>query len=475
LPLEVFQPRWCPEHAAAVLDGGEVCAASPLARKAGVQLRMRRGGVLALAPDTLLYTRAPEREAALRERIAMAMLQFTPCVSLALETSVLLEVSGSLRLFGGIRALCRRIRQTAQGLGCSVILSCTPTAHGAWLLARAGRRRTSRVARLKTWLNALPIGVLPESQSHHAWLDGLGCHTLGALRGLPRPGLRRRGGSAMLTTLDQAYGERPALFDWLQAPPTFHARCELPDRMTHAEHALAAADGLLIQMLGWLQAHQHAVTQYTVVLEHERGRQALAPTMLEITLAEPTWEHAHLIRLLREQLSKLVLTAPIIAVGLAVTHVQPRARHSDSLFPEPGGTPQDHARLLELLSARLGSDHVLRAQLQPDHRPEYANQWTCATTRAERTSSPPSGQRPAWLLETPLSLTMRGHAPYYGTPLRLMSMPERIESGWWDGGIVMRDYYIAMDAHHAYYWIYRERRSSHDDAPARWYLHGLFG
>ncbi|TMS56577.1 DNA polymerase Y family protein [Imbroritus primus] len=484
LPLEVFRPRWCPELPVAVLDGGQVCVASASAHQAGVQPHMRRGGVLAVAPRTLLYTRAPEQEEALRERVAMALLQFTPCVATALDEAVLLEVSGSLRLFGGMRALCRLVRQTAQQLGCSTVLSCAPTAHGAWLLARGGHgtRRTVRLTRLHARLDTLPTGVLPEAGPEQAWLAGLGCRTLGALRRLPRAGLRRRCGPAMLDALDRAYGDTPALLDWLEAPPTFHARAELPDRMTHAEHAQHAADGLLAQMLGWLQVHQYAVTHYTLYLEHERGRQAIAPTALEIALAEPTWQHAHLTRLLRERLAKLVLTAPILAVGLSVTQVQARAPLSETLFPEPGGTAQDHARLLELLAARLGPEHVLRARPQADHRPERANHWEPATLAVPRSARPashpttaPPLPRPAWLLDAPIPLAVHGHAPHYGTPLRLMSPPERIESGWWDGDTVMRDYYVAMDDGHACYWIYRERRSSQDHAPARWYLHGLFG
>lgn len=460
-----------------MLDGGQVCRASVSARQAGVQLHMRRGGVLAVAPHTQLYTRATEQEARLRERVAIALLQFTPCVSLALEDAVLLEVSASLRLFGGLRTLCRRIRDTGHLLGCSTILSCAPTAHGAWLLTQCGNRRTVRMTRLHHWLDALPCWTLPAAQTHQAWLDGLGCRTLGDLRRLPRAGLRRRSSNAILTTLDQAYGAAPALCEWIQAPPTFDARTELPDRMHHAEHALHAADGLLVQMLGWLQAHQWAVTHYTLALEHERGRHAIAPTVLDIALAEPAWEHRHLTRLLREKLGTLKLDAPIVAVRLSVTQVQARTVQSDSLFPEPGGSAQDHARLLELLVARLGAAHVLRAQPAADHRPEQANQWTLATAQPTRTTSTPPHAlaRPAWLLETPLPLTLRGHAPHYGTPLRLMSLPERIESGWWDGAIVLRDYYVAMDAHHACYWIYRERRSSDDHAAVRWYLHGLFG
>ena len=70
----------------------------------------------------------------------------------------------------------------------------------------------------------------------------------------------------------------------------------------------------------------------------------------------------------------------------------------------------------------------------------------------------------------PVALLLRGHHPFYGSPLRLISGPERIESGWWDGALVLRDYFVAEGEEGACYWIYRER----DAGSARWFLHGLF-
>jgi hypothetical protein len=41
----------------------------------------------------------------------------------------------------------------------------------------------------------------------------------------------------------------------------------------------------------------------------------------------------------------------------------------------------------------------------------------------------------------------------------LRSGPERIESGWWDGGDVVRDYYVVGTRAGVRLWIYRERRT----------------
>ena len=108
------------------------------------------------------------------------------------------------------------------------------------------------------------------------------------VRRLPRAGLQRRCGEHLLDSLDRAFGTAPELFDWLELPPIFSARIELPDRLEHADGAVFAAHRLLAQLCGWLCAKHLAVTAITFSLEHERGRQAIAPTSIEIALGEPT-------------------------------------------------------------------------------------------------------------------------------------------------------------------------------------------
>ncbi|SOZ18601.1 DNA polymerase, Y family [Cupriavidus taiwanensis] len=436
---------------------------------------MRRGGVQAIAPATLLFDRAPAKETEALYRVAIALLQYSPNVVLAEEAAVLVDVYASLRLFGGIRKLRGRMRRTVETMGFSCSLGCAPTAQGAWLLAAAGGGAALSDASLARQLTSLPAALLPAARAHRDWFDGLGCRTLGQIRRLPRAGLQRRCGDAINDALDRALGEAPEIFDWLQAPPAFSARVEFPDRIEQAEATLAYANGLIAQLLGWLTARQLALSGFVVSLEHERGREAQPPTKVDIALAEPAWHDEHLTRLLRERLARLEITAPLIAVRLSVTDVQPMAPPSETLFPEPGGKPEDHARVMELLVARLGADHVLKPATRADYRPEHANAWVPITEAAEP-APPPSGlPRPAWLLAKPGALLTRNNRPFYGSQLRLVSPPERIEAGWWDGQLLTRDYFVAEAEDHSHYWIYQERLGSRDGDAVRWYLHGLFG
>jgi protein ImuB len=73
-------------------------------------------------------------------------------------------------------------------------------------------------------------------------------------------------------------------------------------------------------------------------------------------------------------------------------------------------------------------------------------------------------RRPLWLLRDPEPL------PWPCEALQRLEGPERIETGWWDGADVARDYYIACAPSGAEVWVYRERLPPHG-----WWLHGVFG
>ncbi|GAB3329490.1 Y-family DNA polymerase [Bordetella tumulicola] len=482
LPLDAARPHWSRDAAFAVLDQARIAALTPAAAKAGIQAGMRRAGAAAIAPDVPLLARDLVAEQHLLHETALALLQYTPDIAIAEPDTLLLQVGASLAYFGGPRQLHRRITATLQAMGLHIGSGMAPTAQGAWLLAHQScarsRRRVLQIDTMTTVLDAIPCALLPSAQARLDWLHGIGCRTLSDLRHLPRAGLQRRCGTELPRSLDAAYGIAPECHAWLQPPARFQQRLELPDYIAHAEAILAWAQRLLEPLCGWLTARRLAVQHFTLVLEHERGRHARAPTRLPIHLAQPAWQPSHLLSLLREKLGRLPLEAPAIALALHVDDTVEQPAASTSLFPEPGGSPTEHARLLDLLSARLGRERVLQAQPIADHRPEVANHWGAAQDVPSR---PPRDlshhdpftlmDRPFWLLDPPVPLQVQQHRPVYaGQPLRLIRGPERIESGWWDAALTVRDYFVAEDAAAARYWIYRERDTEH----ARWFLHGRY-
>lgn len=477
LPLESLRPRWSEPGPYAVIDKGIVVAISQDAARAGVRPGLRSGGVVAIAPETGLLERNIEKEAASLNAVATALMQFTPEITFQADHSLLLDVSASLTLFRGPRALCSRIMRSVEALGFTARLGAAPTAEGAWLLARSyrmkgvtHRQRVLSVKSLHRRLNLLPCGLVPAAGAFHDWLTDIGAKRLGALRKLPRAGLLRRTNKELVSTLDRAYGELPEMFEWIRPPLNFSARVETYDRIEHAEALLHGATRLILQLVGWLTSLQQSVRVFSLYLEHERGRAAVPAMELEVALAEPVWHEDHLIRLLKERLGKVELQRPVIALRLEAVKIEAMLPPNDSLFPEPGGSPQDYARALELVIARIGAENVLAPSYMDDYRPEVCNAWMPVTAKPGKVPKTEVLEgRPFWMLPKPLKLLLRDERPFYMSPLKILEGPERLEAGWWNDDTAVRDYYVAQAADNTCYWIYRERVP---DAP--WYLHGMY-
>ncbi|HEX7936851.1 MAG TPA: DNA polymerase Y family protein [Paraburkholderia sp.] len=363
----------------ALADHAHILLPDAAALHAGVQRGHSRSSAVALAPGLELLSADAARETQAFEAIALALLTYTPKVSLADAHTLLLEVGSGLRLFGGLRALLSRVSATVAEFGYTARIACAPTAWGAWLLAqaRADRQRrrwhVMKEASLIRVLDRLPVSLLPVAQVHRDAFRHVGCATLADLRQLPRSGVVRRFGSGILDLLAQAYGMRPDPRESFRAPASFHAQLELPSRVDNADALLFAARRLLVQLAGWLSAHHAALSGYTLLLEHElASRHAPKTSSLKVAWAVPSRDAEHLIWLLREKLNQTVLAAPVIELKLIADQIAEYAGQSDTLFPMPESDGESIARLLERLSARLGAENVLQMSVQDDHRPERA-------------------------------------------------------------------------------------------------------
>jgi len=468
LPLEAFL-RGSPSTDGAqapriVADHATVYTANEAALACGVQPGMALAAAWALAPQMHVHKREPGREAeALTEAAAWAA-QFTPNVSLEGHAGLLLEVSGSLRLFNGIDVIASRLRTGLQALGFAAALACAPTARAAWWLAVSGKETivetpAALVARLDA-LSVHAIGWPPETLT---LLEAIGTNTLGEVMALPRDGLSRRAGRIVLDQLDQALGRRAEPRQFFTPPEQFRSRIELPSPVAVAGALLFAAKRLFIALAGLLAARSSGVQRFTLLLEHDGA----GITSVPFELVAPGQTEAHFTLLARDRFDRLPLDAPVEAIVLEATEFVPLTGQTLSLFPDPADLASDWPRLVERLRARLGTPAVHGLAVAPEHRPEHA--FRCAEP-GQASPALRFGARPLWLLAAPQPLIEREDRPCLHGPLALVAGPERIESGWWDGTDIARDYFIAEDTDRTLLWVYRERREI-----GGWFLHGMFG
>jgi len=394
------------------------------------------------------------------------------------------------------------------------------------------RAHADTLQALRTQLDPLPLELLGPGREHWEALQGMGLRTLGDLRALPRAGLARRFGPELLLELDRARGDVPESQVWVELPSSFSQRIELFARADTTDQVLAGARLLLARLVAWAQGRHGRIARFTLAMHHEprHRHDATTPaaTELEIAPAEPALDLPHLQLLLAERLARLPMVAPALELSLRCDALVMGEPPNGELFPTRAGEQAGLARLIERLQARLGREQVRGLESVADHRPERATrcdaldparwariaaqgrQVVAATHGGEARSGTPGRMaqaaawgehlapltRPVWLWPEPLPLADLGGRPCLdGRPLQLLAGPERIESGWWDGALATRDYFIAAAADGTLAWIYRARLPlaadpqadgsalptdpqeegvPTPDRAAGWYLHGRF-
>ena len=348
-------------------------------------------------PDADAATEQPTPEA-----LGWWALQFTPRVAWV-DEALLLEVSASLRLWGGHKALLRRIHESNPSPA-PVIKA--QAAIGIIALAMLRQRVQDQPVPAQRPA-ALPLATLSAARPHLALLSRLGLRTWGDVHALPRGPLVRRFGPELLRALDIAWGLMPESYPWLTLPDRFDQSLELPARVEDAPALLWSANRLLASLQLWLRARQQGVLafelEWTLDLKRLDGRELPPTQSLLIRTAEAQQAMEHLRRLLAERLAHTPMLAPATWLRLRGIDTAPWGAQSVSFLPEDQRTGDPLHVFIERVGARLGPASVQTPTLRADHRPECMQAWRAALAhdhalgkRGSSLAPSPAGGRPGW-------------------------------------------------------------------------------
>jgi len=394
--------------------------------------------------------------------------RFTPHVNLAPD-ALRLEIAGSLRLFGGLPALLHLVREDLAAMDINAQLAVAATPLAALWLARAGSGNANEAVctdlpATRTALASVPLAALELAPPLARRIEGFGLRRVGDLLALPRASLGARLGKPFVIDLARALGEIADPQICFVFPERFEQGLELPAPVEAAPVLLFAARRLIAALAGWLAARNAAVREIECLIDHGHG----VITAVPIAFSAPVHQAARIERVFKERLEALALSAPALALRLCAREAVPRDARSLRLFDGAGQRQEAQAELMDRLVARLGPQAVQGLVCHADHRPELASRAgsDSATRKTPTLALPP---RPLWLVDPPETLRESHGRPQRAGPLTLAAGPERIESGWWDGGDARRDYFIAIDGAGCWLWIFRDPRP-----PGGWFLHGIF-
>ncbi len=428
-----------------------------------------------------------QQSAALLRRLCMHAQQFTSLVSIEMPNALLLEIRGSVKLFGSLEMLHTGIDDVWSRLKVSAHSATAPSALAALWFARAGKRvRIEDSGLLAGGLAELPVACTSWDAERLHTLRAMGVTRVGDLLRLPRAGLARRFGRTAVLEIDIALARQDAPRRAFVPRQRFCERCDFETEIETVAYLQQALEPLMGRCAKFLRERQAGVLALELRLRH-RARPA---TRIRLGLASVTSEHRRLADVMVQKLSRLELAAPILSMELLSGTLQPLSAGSLDAFAALGGAGGRDTvpQLVERLRARLGEAAVYGIRSIPEHRPEAAWQRIHELRLgALRPGAPGPGSamrdrgrvidlgrtdegmpRPVWLLDEPVMLLAPEVQQLNQGKGILEEGPERIESGWWDGKDIARDYYIARQTGGIRRWVFQEQRSK------CWYLHGVF-
>lgn len=429
------------------------CNASATA--AGVQRGMPVPAACAIVPELQAVTRDLAAEEAAMQRIAAWCYQYSHQVHLpAGRSGLALEVGASERLFGKPEPLARRIEHELARIGYRAVTGSAPTPEAAWLAAHDSLYLAPGT-NLRQALGGLPLGYLHLQKGGLEAMESMGLGRLRDLLRLPRKSLARRFGPELPAYLDRLLGICPDPCPLYQPPEAYTVNLELPAEIALTQGLLFPLKRLLDELCGVLRGADAAVQEVRITLGHEDSSDSL----LRLGLQSPSQDPERLLSVLRERLERLKLPGAVRSIRLEAPQLLRFAPGQQRLFGDDASEQAEGVgQLAERLQARLGEEAVRGIAGVEDHRPEYS--WRTRSL-GETATCTPLPHRPAWLLPRPRRCDIQAY--------EILSGPERIESGWWDGRDCRRDYFIVRDASGCRLWVFREYKPRNG-----WFVHGIF-
>jgi protein ImuB len=396
--------------------------------------------------------------------------------------ALICEIRSSLKYFGGIDSIHDKLKALLRPaleqrhLEDYFLYAATPTVSGSLLLARSGHNAlVYQKDNLRSALGQLSTDVLQLGKEQNRRLYNMGIRKIRDIWRLPVDGLHKRFGSDFVNLLNKALGIAPEPTRNYVPPPAFGTAHDLPYEVENLDRLLPVVDEMLLQLCKFLRQRDLSTSHLVLSLIHEKRSR----TEIDMGLRQPSRCRDHLLLLMETHFTNLIIPAPVVGLKLTVKQFDAFSSESNALLVEDrtsisdggGMSNKNLSQFMEQLHARLGGDSLKSINTIAEHCPEYATQQLNYTD--SKANSPAAAvannPRPFWLLDEPIQLALRSGKLYHRRTITLISGPERIESYWWSGRDIRRDYYIAREEDGSRLWIFRERSGQR-----HWYLHGYF-
>lgn len=413
------------------------------------------------------------------------------------------DLQGVTHLFGNEWALGETVRKAFRQKGYYVRVGIADTPRAAWATACYFPDAVNVVPAMELQtLMQLPLESLRLSPPQHKMLDRLGIYRIEQLARLPRQSLPSRLGDEVLQRLDRFTGDQLENISGHQFIPVFEHQWLLDQPVQQMETIQHVVHVLLERLADQLNQHGRGANRITVRFDCDGGvnREETEPMQIELGLYQASANSERFNRLAQTHLETTTLKSAVTCVTVIAesTEVLEQRQHS-LLATENCADPRELADLFERLATRLGEEHVVKAVPVDDWQAEKAFEYCPVTQQNSRLMLTPGNRgdtgsddgidqrrqfdatRPLRMVDPPQPIDVLAGLDGMPTRIRLIQQcgngdqqvkrswgPERLESAWWRGSSVKRDYYrVETESAHCF-WLFQQLEDG------QWFLQGSF-
>lgn len=473
-----------------------VLAADAAAQRAGLHTGMALTKAQILVRDLVVMKADPPADVAALHRLALWALRYAPVAAADPPDGLVIDATGAAHLHGGEAAMLEDMVERLAASGCTAYAAIADSWDAAHGLARHGFSRRAlhrRVivvppAKAAAAVRTLPVEALRLPLEMAADLRVLGFTRIGDLADQPRAPLALRFGPALMSGLDQAMGRSDRPIEPVRPGDLVEVRRNFADPIATAGTIAHHTGRLVLELCAALEA-RHLGARRIDLLFHLVDNRIEA---IRIGTVQAMRDARRLTRLICDGIETVDPGFGIEVMRLAATRVEPLPPTQTGFTHAADGG--DVSALIDILANRVGTRRLYRFAPVESELPERSVRRIAplAPPAGADWGTAPSWPRPLRLMPVPEPIEtvalLPDHPPVTFTwrgirhRVNRADGPERIFGEWWRNDAetaAVRDYFQVEDDAGKRFWIYRsgggEGGTTGGAGTPRWFIHGIFG
>ena len=430
----------------------QICQLNSLAYQGGIRRGMGIGTAAMLMSELIVLPHQSRVAKGILNEIAHNLYLTTSDINFWGEQGLLLQIHNMLHMHGGLAQYWHRIQNSLpKHVNYDFASGITPLA--ARLLATTQYNQiTSDPVQLRQAIEPINLKHTELACSVIDKLQRVGIRSVKDLLNIPFSELAKRFDSEVTHYIGQLTALIPHPINWFHPKQQFERYLELLFDIEHSQVLLKPLSLLLKPLESFLK-NRDLLTDQIVIELYQRDKQKLSIT---VTSRQGEYLISSWLKLIELKLANITLSAPVFGISLLAQHTYIRSPDKQDLFKTKQGT-LNQLQLLSILQAKLGQQALVKPSVSNSFLPESMNH-NHQLPAGDSASVPLYPMRPSFLLTPPIPLQEKVTIAYG---------PERINTAWWQGPPITRDYFIAYTHSGKWYWIYKNLEN-------QWYLHGVF-